>query len=169
MVSSLKKAIPQKIFFILFVSLPLCFSVSYYSTFYKGLQSYEYEPHQCVIIVNERVKISPNDYRQNLVYSYQYNNSEYTGNLYQYGITHYSNSRRFIDKSFRKKDAGDQVECFINPDNSAEAVIVQGPVTRWYEIFLFTALLIIGLWGLLTAFLRPEWAEENMIMDGDVT
>ncbi len=169
MFKGIKKAIPQKVFFILFSILPLWFSLSYYPAYFKGLESYTYLQQSCVLLENQREKISPEEYRRKISYSYHYDGKEYVGNVYRYGMNLQSNNNRYVDKSFRKLKAGEATACFINPKNPAEAVIVQGTISPWYELVFFTLLVLAGIWGLYMSFFRPDWAEKNMIMDGDVT
>ena len=169
MLKNLKKALPQKIFFMFFAGIPLWFSFSFYPSYYEGFKTYDYQSYECVILLNKREKFSAEDYRQKLRYSYQYGGQDFVSSLYQHGMELQSNNWSYVNKSFRKKKAGEIIECYINPENPAESVIVQGPMAPWYQIILFSMLLIIGLWGFYMSFFRPQWAEENMKIDGDVT
>lgn len=169
MLGSLSKAIPQKIFFLLFSCIPLWFSWGFFPKYYKALESDAYEGIECTLLVNQRRKISYDEVNQIVRYRYQYDGRTFYSDVYRWDMSGYSDNRRFVDRRFRKRRPGETVNCFVNPRNPAQAVIERGAVTPWYHIGFLLLLDAFGLWGLFTAFFRPGWAEENMQMDGDVT
>ncbi len=164
----LLKALPQRIFFLIFLAVPLLGGVPVLYAYIKGIESLNYQQAQCYIIRNEWVKSSSGDARLDLEYSYNVGGRDYRFSRYQWGLDNHASERNKDTRRFVKSQTpGEQVDCFINAVLPSDAVIKTGSTHKIYEVVFLSLFLLFGSWGLFVALFYPDWAEENFKMDGD--
>ncbi|HCS22640.1 MAG TPA: hypothetical protein DIW20_02730 [Rhodospirillaceae bacterium] len=166
--ASITKALGQRIFFTIFLAIAGLGGLPVILSYAEGLASYRYAEVSCEILRNKWIKKQDGDYKLDLEYRYEVGGEVYTGTRYLSGLDNLSNQRlRDIRRPVKQLQPGAKAYCYVNPRNPAQSVVERGSVHPWHHAVLLGMLLLVGLWGFLTAFFMPDWAEENMIMDGD--
>lgn len=162
------KALPQRIFFTLFLGIILLGGTGIFHAYWKGLFSYGYAETRCRIITNKFVTTSGGSNHLMLHYTYTFDGQQMESSRYQWGLDEHSNQRTRETRPFvRNNPPGTETTCYVNPNNPHESVMRTGSTTKSYVVFILAIFLIIGLTGFLVAFLRPDLARTYMIMDSD--
>lgn len=91
-------------------------------------------------------------YRVEVSYRYAVGGQPFTGSRYKFVGGATSGVRRKAE-AVRRLAPGTQVECFVNPDNAAESVIVRGPTGDLAFGLFPLAFAVVGAWGLWGASL----------------
>lgn len=165
---SITKALGQRIFFAIFLAIAGFGGTPVVLSYAEGTASYRYDEITCEIVRNEWRKKQDGDYVLDLEYTYEVKGRAYTGTRYQWGLDDLANQRKRDMRGFVKRyPPGKKIACYVNPRQPAQSVIETGSRHPWYHAVLLTALMGFGFWGFFTALFYPDWAEKNMIMDGD--
>ena len=162
------KALPQRIFFTLFLGIILLGGSGIFHAYWKGLLSYGYAETRCRILENRFVTTSGGSNHLLLRYEYTFGGQAMEGSRYQWGLDEHSNQRTQDTRPFvRGNPAGAETPCYVNPSDPRESAIRTGSTKKSYVVFVLAIFLIIGLTGFLVAFLRPDLARSYMIMNSD--
>ncbi len=128
----------------------------------KNLQAHNWTQHTCKILISEVALPTAGKDRNhfNLKYSYNFLGKEYQSSRLAY-VLNEKTSISELEEQASRYPVGEQVVCFVNPENPKEVVLEHGSLAAGWFILLPMLFMGVGLGGIyfLWALNDPDTAE----------
>lgn len=118
----------------------------------KAMRSWPQVPCTILLSTLEEKQHDPYsslEYRHNILYGYEFNGENYTGNLLSLRGNPWSKKREVLEKSVAALPMGTTTTCLVSPTPPHSAVLKPDSLAPGYSIW-FPSLFVIG--GLIMAF-----------------
>lgn len=102
---------------------------------------------------------SPIEYRQNLVFGYEFNGQAFTGDHLSLRGNPWSSKRELAEKRVAQYPIGKSVTCRVDPSNPGFAVLKPDSLAPGYSIW-FPGLFVIGGLGIVFRAILPRKASQ---------
>ena len=155
----MKKAL---VFFCLLVLVFLSFALL---PVYRLAASWNWQKTSCTIIssrLESRSSKNSSSYKIKAMFSYRFNDKDYTSENFDFSEVDYG-SEYEMKKFISRYQPGQQVECFVNPENPNEAVVYRSILQFSFTgILIASCLFLFGLFALVFGTLKFRiWLSHN--------